>query len=265
MFFRKKGDLEERLTLLEAKYEQLAKEVGRIEKDLIKMFKLIEIEEIISIPPKRFSEDIHDVVLDILQKDYEEKITSELGIIIAVIEVIEIGIGRIIHGDGSTHHRCRFKILTFKPDMHEIVEGKIVEIVDFGIFIRLGCVDGLVHVSQITDDYITFDGSSSMLIGKETGRQLRENDVVRARIVAISIGAGGTRSGKLGLTMRQDWLGKIEWIKERIQMIKEGVPLPEIREKRKTTTSRKSTKRTSTSTKKTTTSKKSTKRSSKKR
>jgi len=42
MFWRGKKDLEERVALLEAKYEQLAKEVGRIEKDLIRIFRLLE-------------------------------------------------------------------------------------------------------------------------------------------------------------------------------------------------------------------------------
>jgi DNA-directed RNA polymerase subunit E' len=197
------------------------------------MFKLIEVEGMISIPPSRFYEDINEVALSLLQREYEEKITSELGFIIAVDSVTEVGVGKLIPGDGAAHHHCRFKILVFKPNLHEVVEGKIVEVVDFGVFIRLGCIDGLVHVSQITNDFITFDGNNSMLIGKETGFLLKEGDAVRARIVAVSIGAGGTRSGKLGLTMRQDWLGKIEWIEERVKLIKEGVPLEELEEKTK--------------------------------
>ena len=84
-----------------------------------------------------------------------------------------------------------------------------------------------------------------MLIGKETGFILKENDNVRARIVAVSIGAGGTRSGKLGLTMRQDWLGKIDWIEDRINLIKEGVPLEELQPVKPKKTTKKTTKKTS--------------------
>ena len=40
--FRRRGSLEERVALLEAKYEQLAREVGRIEKDLIRIYRLLE-------------------------------------------------------------------------------------------------------------------------------------------------------------------------------------------------------------------------------
>ncbi|MHA1310940.1 MAG: DNA-directed RNA polymerase [Candidatus Helarchaeota archaeon] len=234
------------------------------------MFKLIEVENTISIPPNRFYEDINEVTLELLQKEYEEKITSDLGFIIAIHSVTEIGIGKLIPGDGSAHYRCKFKMVVFKPNLHEIIEGKVVEVVDFGVFIRLGCIDGLVHISQITNDYISFDGNKSMLIGKETGSFLRENDIVRARIVAVSIGTGGTRSGKLGLTMRQDWLGKIDWIQDRIKLIKEGVPPEELKikkaapKKKSKKTTKKTTKRTTRKSTKQTT-RKTTKRTSSKR
>jgi len=41
-FWRGESSLEYRVALLEAKYDQLAKEVGRIERDLIKIFREIE-------------------------------------------------------------------------------------------------------------------------------------------------------------------------------------------------------------------------------
>ncbi|MFX1410110.1 MAG: S1 RNA-binding domain-containing protein, partial [Promethearchaeota archaeon] len=106
-------------------------------------------------------------------------------------------------------------ILTFKPTVGEVVEGIIVEIVDFGSFCRLGPLDGLVHVSQICDDYISYEQVGNRFIGKETGKILEVNDTVRARIIAVSLGTG--RSGKLGLTMRQKFLGKEEWIQSDIE------------------------------------------------
>lgn len=68
----------------------------------------------------------------------------------------------------------------------------------------------MVHVSQICDDYISYEQVGNRFIGKETGKILEVNDQVRAKIIAVSLGTG--RSGKLGLTMRQRFLGKPEWI-----------------------------------------------------
>jgi len=185
------------------------------------LFKVITVRDIVRIPPHRFEprEDLESVALDIVRKDYEDKITGDLGYIITVIDIIDIGTGKLIPGDGAAYHNITFKILVFKPDLHEIVEGEIVEVVDFGVFVRLGPLDGLCHVSQITDDFINYNQKNATLLGKETGRILAAKDRVRARIVAVSIGTGGSRSGKLGLTMRQPFLGKIEWIEEDIDRI----------------------------------------------
>ena len=146
----------------------------------------------------------------ILSEDYEGIITRDYGFIIAIVDVLNVGPGIIIPGNANTFHEVEFSVLTFKPVIGEVVEGEVVEIVDFGAFIRLGPLDGLVHVSQICDDYISYEQVGNRFIGKETGKILEVNDSVRAKIIAVSMGTG--RSGKLGLTMRQKFLGKPEWI-----------------------------------------------------
>jgi len=86
-------------------------------------------------------------------------------------------------------------------------------------------------VSQICDDYISYEQVGNRFIGKETGKILEVNDVVKARIIAVSLGTG--RSGKLGLTMRQKFLGKEEWIQSDLEAAaadKEGKPEEETTE-----------------------------------
>ncbi|MFX0135692.1 MAG: DNA-directed RNA polymerase [Candidatus Hodarchaeota archaeon] len=180
------------------------------------MFKLITVKDVVRIPPNRFGGDLKEVAKEILKLEYEDKITPNLGFIIAVVDVVDVGIGKLLPGDGASFNQVTFQVLTFKPDMYEIVEGEVVEIVEFGLFVRLGPLDGLIHVSQVTDDYISFDIKKGTLLAKETGRVIMEGDQVRARIVAVSIGTGGSRSGKLGLTMRAPYLGKTDWIQDKI-------------------------------------------------
>lgn len=179
------------------------------------MFKLIVISGRIEIPPFLFGQPKEISARIILAEDYEGIITRDYGFIIAVVDVLDVGPGLIIPGNANTFHECEFTILTFKPSISEVIEGDIVEIVDFGAFIRLGPLDGLVHVSQICDDYIAYETVGNRFIGKETGKILEVNDLVRARIIAVSLGTG--RSGKLGLTMRQKFLGKHEWIEQDIE------------------------------------------------
>ncbi len=179
------------------------------------MFKLYTIQSKVEIPPFLFDQPKETSARIILSEDYEGIITRNFGFIITVVDILSVSQGLVIPGNANTFHEVEFTILTFKPSVGEVVEGTIVEVVDFGSFCRLGPLDGLVHVSQICDDYISYEQVGNRFIGKETGKILEVNDSVRARIIAVSLGTG--RSGKLGLTMRQKFLGKEEWIQNDIE------------------------------------------------
>ena len=190
------------------------------------MFKLYTLTAKCEIPPFLFDQPKEVSARIILSEDYEGIITRDYGFIIAIVEVLDVGPGIIIPGNANTFHEVEFSILSFKPMISEVVEGEVVEIVDFGSFIRLGPLDGLVHVSQICDDYISYEQVGNRFIGKETGKILEVNDQVRAKIIAVSLGTG--RSGKLGLTMRQKFLGKMDWIEADIEdEFSEDEPEPE--------------------------------------
>ena len=171
----------------------------------------------VEIPPFLFGQPKEDSARIILSEDYEGIITRDYGFIIAIVNVLDVGHGIIIPGNANTFHKVEFSILTFKPKLGEVVEGEVVELVDFGSFIRFGPLDGLVHVSQICDDYISFEQVGNRFIGKETGKILEVNNDVRAKIIAVSLGTG--RSGKLGLTMRQKFLGRPEWIEADVEEV----------------------------------------------
>jgi DNA-directed RNA polymerase subunit E' len=192
------------------------------------MYKLVTVKDVIRIPPDRFGEDIEKVTTDMLNKDYGGISDLDIGFVISIVGVDEIGIGKLIPGDGGAYHEVAFKVLTFKPQPQEIVEGEVVEIVEFGAFIRLGPTDGLCHVSQVTDDFISYNMKKSQLLAKESKRVLSEGDKVRARIIAISLGEG-SRRGKIGLTMRQPFLGRLDWFH---QEEKEGVEGKEPKEQK---------------------------------
>lgn len=176
------------------------------------------LEDTIRIPPEKFGEGIDTVGYEQLKMKYEGMVDEELGYVIAVTKIKVNPFGKIIPGDGATFHKVKFSLLTFFPKIQEVVEGEVVEIADFGAFIRIGPVDALLHVSQLMDDYISHDERQGVLMGKETKRKLTTGDHVRVRITAVSLGRGGG-SGKIGVTARQPFLGKIEWITKDIEKI----------------------------------------------
>lgn len=185
------------------------------------MFKLVTLQDTIRIPPETFGNPLGQVGRDQVKAKYEGMVDEDLGYVIAVTRVNVSPIGKIIPGDGATYHKVTFSLLTFFPVIQEIVEGDVVEIADFGAFLRIGPVDALLHVSQLMDDYISYDEKQGVLQGKETKRKLASGDQVRVRITAVSLGRAGT-SGKIGVTARQPFLGKLDWIKEDVAAIKSG-------------------------------------------
>ena len=183
------------------------------------MFKLITLEDTIRIPPETFGNPLEAVGHQQVKAKYEGIVDEELGYVIAVTDVKVSPVGKIIPGDGATYHKVTFSLLTFYPKIQEVTEGEIVEIADFGAFVRIGPIDALLHVSQLMDDFISYDEKQGVLLGKETRRKLVSGDQVRVRITAVSLGKAGS-SGKIGVTARQPFLGKLEWIERDVQKIK---------------------------------------------
>ena len=172
------------------------------------MFYITEIEDHVRVSPELFALPVDEAVLKQLQISYKDTVNKELGAVIAVLEVVDVGEGVIIPGDGAAYYKCSYKILNYLPEIQELVFGEISEITNFGAFMNLGAIEGMIHVSQTMDDFVSFSKSNS-LIGKNSKRSLKKEDLCLARIIAISYKA---EQPKIGLTMRQPGLGKIEWI-----------------------------------------------------
>ena len=177
------------------------------------MYKILTVEDTVRIPPRRFDEELRSAAISEYENTVAGKIDKETGIILAVSDVREIGEGRVIMGDGSAYYDAVFDILVYQPVINEVVEGRVTEITEFGAFVNFGPIDGLVHISQITEDVMSYDQKNASLVGKETKKILKRGDSVRARIVTVSLKPRFADS-KIGLTMRQPYLGKLEWLEE---------------------------------------------------
>ena len=174
------------------------------------MFYIVEVEDYVRVEPRLFGLKTSDAVAKQLQETYSDYHDKEIGEVIGVISVSEVGDGIIIPGDGAAYYNAKFKLIVWKPELQELVYGIIDEITNFGAFMNLGVMKGMIHISQTMDDYVTFSSTNSLL-GKDSKRVLKKRDTCLARIVALSYKGENL---KIGLTMRQPGLGKLEWIKE---------------------------------------------------
>ena len=176
------------------------------------MYKKMKLEGIVRIPPDQMGNPLEEAVELALRNKYEAVVDKTLGTIVAVLSADRIGEGRILAGDGAVYYDVDFEAVVFKPEMQEIIEGEVVEIVKFGAFLSMGPFDGLLHVSQITNEYISYDEKNARLVSKESNKALGEGEKVRARVIAVSLNEKEPRESKIGLTMRQTGLGKLDWL-----------------------------------------------------
>ena len=176
------------------------------------MFYKIKVKDHIRVPPHMFNLTKKEAVLANIKANYENYISKELGFVLNVVDVGQIKEGVIVPGDGAGFYETEFELLTFKPELNELVFGKIRDITDFGAFMDIGGVEGMVHISQSMDDFVSFS-KDKVLQGKKTGQSIKVGDKCKARIIAVSYKDMG--NPKIGLTMRQEGLGKVEWLDEK--------------------------------------------------
>jgi DNA-directed RNA polymerase subunit E' len=175
------------------------------------MYYVTKLKDHIRLSPKYFGIDLKDALAKMIKEKYEGYIDKELGIVVDVTKITEVKEGVIIPGDGAAYYETTFQIINFKPEMHEVLLGKIRDIAEFGVFLNMGAMEGMVYISQAMDDYVSYS-KDKVITGKDSKRSLKVGDDCRSRVIAISF--KDITNPKLGLTMRQDGLGKLEWLDE---------------------------------------------------
>lgn len=74
----------------------------------------------------------------------------------------------------------------------EVFAGTIAAVVPFGVFVALDdvYVEGLIHVSELGDEYFQFDSTRHQMLGERTGRRFRLGDRLRAKLVRSDLETG---------------------------------------------------------------------------
>lgn len=87
--------------------------------------------------------------------------------------------------DVSDWLKCEF----MQAHVGETFDGVIASVTNFGFFVRLSefHIDGLVHITTLTNDYYHFDETKQYLIGESGGTVFRLGDQVQVKVVAVNL------------------------------------------------------------------------------
>jgi polyribonucleotide nucleotidyltransferase len=112
-------------------------------------------------------------------------ITEETG---TTIDIENDGTVKIasVSGPAGREAQRRIELITSEVEVGSVYEGKVVRLMDFGAFVQiLPGKDGLVHISQISDERV-----------ERVSDKLKEGDVVRVKVLEVD------RQGRVRLSMR---------------------------------------------------------------
>ncbi len=179
-----------------------------------KMYTLEVREDTIRIPAEyiREGQSLSQHVDRLAHQAFEGKFDDDDNFVIVTYDHEMIGRGRIIHGDGAIYQNVRFKAVLFRLDSNEIVDGAVSEVLEFGAFVQIGPLEGLLHKSQILEEPVQINQNEGKITGSRSGSQLSIADPLRSRVVTLSLNTHDPRSSKIGLTCKQPGLGAHEWL-----------------------------------------------------
>ena len=100
------------------------------------MFYKLEIADHIRVPPDLFGLPLKEAITKRVKKKYEGFIDKDLGVIIDVLDIGDVKEGIIIPGDGAAYYETSFSLISFKPELQEVILGKIKDVADFGAFLK---------------------------------------------------------------------------------------------------------------------------------
>jgi ribonuclease R len=82
-------------------------------------------------------------------------------------------------------------VIYLRERQGEVFAGHISGVTDFGLFVRLDelSVDGMVHISELNDDYYRYDDGGHRLVGERKGRVWRLGDPIEVRLVRVDLDA----------------------------------------------------------------------------
>ncbi|XP_063984860.1 DNA-directed RNA polymerase III subunit RPC8 isoform X2 [Diachasmimorpha longicaudata] len=154
------------------------------------MFVLTELKDVVKIPPWKFKRKFNDAITDELNRKLANKVYLNVGLCIALHDILKIEESFIFPGDGSSHTKVSFRFIVFRPFMEEILIGKIRSCSPEGVHVTLGFFEDIIIPPHKLQYPSRFDQAEQAWVWEyDTGDGERHdlfmdaNEIIRFRVV----------------------------------------------------------------------------------
>lgn len=126
------------------------------------MFILSEMKDTVRIPPWLFGQDVNDAIINALNKKFANKVVHNVGLCIALFDIIKMEESYVFPGDGAHHTVVHFRYVVFRPFIDEILLGKIKSCSHEGVYVSLGFFDDIMIPADAMQHPTRFDESEQL-------------------------------------------------------------------------------------------------------
>ena len=107
------------------------------------MFQLVELHDKALVKAAEFGRE-HSAIELWLNVKYSGKVIPGKGICLCVYDLVHVGDGALFPGHADAYYSVRFRMILFSPRIGDLVTGRVVRSSPEGVFISIGCFDGIV-------------------------------------------------------------------------------------------------------------------------
>lgn len=149
------------------------------------MFVLSEFRDVIRVPAENLGQPIEEVLAEELNKRFANKVVLDVGLVICLHDIVDVGESYIYCGDGAIHTKCVYRMIVFRPQVGEILCGTLKSSSKEGLSISLGFFDSIIippqqlnepsHFNEIDQSWTWNyeDEGQTHVLMLEVGEQLR--------------------------------------------------------------------------------------------
>ena len=134
-----------------------------IANDVKTMFILTKMKSVVRLEPSSFERSLPDALKDALTEKLANKVLKDVGLVIALWDILKIGDSYLLPGDGASHTRVEFRILVFRPFMEEVLVGKIKSCTKEGVHLSLGFFDDILIPPEALQHPHRFDETDQVI------------------------------------------------------------------------------------------------------
>uniref|UniRef100_A0A2M4BXX3 DNA-directed RNA polymerase III subunit RPC8 n=1 Tax=Anopheles marajoara TaxID=58244 RepID=A0A2M4BXX3_9DIPT len=184
------------------------------------MFVLAELKDNVRIAPELFRLKLPEAIKEQINRKLANKVLLNVGLCIALKDIVKLGDSIILPGDGASHTEVHFRYIVFRPMVGDVITGKIRSCSREGVHITLGFFDDILippsalqHPSRYEEteqawvwEYPLEDGNTHDLymdIGESikfrvSGEVFEESSPIGPPDQEVPSGSGGSGAGTGG-------------------------------------------------------------------